>query len=63
MNNHQEVISRLRERCRTYRVTRQRVMADLKAMGFTYQLIGDLYGGLSRQRIHQVVSKCPPWEV
>ncbi len=61
MNNHQEVISRLRERCRTYRIVRQGVMFQLKEMGFTYQTIGGLYG-LSKQRIHQVVDKYLPWE-
>lgn len=64
MNNHQEIISRLKERCKTYRIIRQEVMFQLKEMGLTYQTIGDLYG-LSRQRIHQVVGKYNelPWEV
>jgi len=63
MNNHQEVISRLRERCKAYRLVRQAVMWRLyEVQGWTFQEVGNLYG-LSRQRIHQVVSKCPPWGV
>ena len=57
MKKHNEVIARLRATNKNHRKTRQFAMYCLSEIGFTYQEIGDMFGLLSRQRAHQIVSK------